>query len=199
MKWTRAVGHLRDLAEKCDELAEQANPVYRLRVVRLWAVGDVLGGVRDIDRLTVALEVDLPADEVPWLSEPVGAGHWAHATRVATNPITPLWRSTRAPVWNHRVDRPALLWDAATGVAEETLAALAEGRGEQVRTPAPSPDDLRARLEDELAVSLRALRGRTRGYEEARWRPGKLDPVADDLWRSADGYLDVLDALAGTP
>ncbi|WP_433263206.1 DUF7711 family protein [Actinosynnema sp. CS-041913] len=196
MKWTRAVQHLRDLAAKCAEL--DGVSIYRLRVVRLWAVGDILGPTRDLEQVTVALAVDLPVDEVPWRGEPIGAEHWANATRLAKNPIVPLWRSAHGPVWNHHIDRPALVWEAESGTAEETLTALAEGRGDQVRPPAPSADDLRKRLSDELAVSLRALRGRTRVYEERRWHPGKLTPVADDLWRASDGYLDILDAVART-
>ncbi|MBB5804860.1 hypothetical protein F4560_004628 [Saccharothrix ecbatanensis] len=55
-------------------------------------------------------------------------------------------------------------------------------------------DELRARLGEELAVSLRALRRQTRAYEEKRWSPGKLTTVSDALWRVSEGYLDVLDA-----
>jgi len=29
------------------------------------------------------------------------------------------------------------------------------------------------------------------------WRPGKLDPFADSLWRATDGYLDILDTVNG--
>jgi hypothetical protein len=42
---------------------------------------------------------------------------------------------------------------------------------------------------------MRSLRARTRHYEERRWSPGKLDPLADALWRATDGYLDVYDAI----
>jgi hypothetical protein len=194
VKWTRAVHHLESLAAKCAELA--GSPVQPLRVVRLLAVGDVLGEQRELDEVAVAIVVDLPAQDVPWLAEPRGAAHWANATRLHQNPIRPLWRSAHAPVWNHRIVRPAPLWDAATGVAQETLAALRDGVGERVREPAPTAEQLRARLADELAVSLRALREHTATYEAKRWTPGKLDPLADTLWRASAGYLDVLDACA---
>ena len=36
-----------------------------LRVVQLWAVGDILGTVRDVETVTVALAVDLPVGDVP--------------------------------------------------------------------------------------------------------------------------------------
>lgn len=196
MKWSRAVRHVEELAAKCDEMAGLPKTINPLRVVRLWAVGDVLGAVRDVELVTVAVEVDLPVDDVPWLSEPHGAEHWANATRVARNPVRALWRSSHGPVWNHRVERPALVWDSADGPVEQALAALAEGRGEQVRLPAPGAEELRERLRDELAVSLRALRRCTRAYEDKRWSPGKLTALSDALWRVSDGYLDVLDAVA---
>ncbi|MCC8251080.1 DUF7711 family protein [Saccharothrix luteola] len=195
MKWSRAVRHVEELAAKCGELASLPGSIHPLRAVRLWAVGDILGAPRDLEQVTVAVVVDLPVDDVPWLSEPHGSEHWANATRVARNPVRALWRSARAPVWNHHVDRPALVWDAADGLVEETVAALADGRGEQVRLPAPGADELRSRLRDELAVSLRALRRQTRAYEDRRWSPGKLTTVSDALWRVSDGYLDVLDAV----
>ncbi|HEV7896658.1 MAG TPA: hypothetical protein VGP31_02270 [Planosporangium sp.] len=166
-----------------------------MRVTQLWAVGDILGPARDLETVTVALSVDLPVDEVPWWSEPRGAQHWASAARLTTSPVLPWWRSAHALVWNHRIVRPALLWDDAGGVREDTLAALRDGRGESVRLAAPDPDLVRTRIQEELAVSLRALRARTQAYEDRRWSPGKLEPVADTLWRASNGYLDVLEAV----
>jgi hypothetical protein len=197
VKWTRAVHHLEALAQACAEMGTQPRSMFSLRVVQLWAVGDILGAVRDLETVTVALAVDLPVDDVPWLSEPPGVEHWGSATRLTKNPVIALWRSADAPVWNHRIDRPALLWDSASGVAHETLVALKDGRGERVRLPGPTPDELRAHLDDELTVSLRALRNAARAYEDRRWSPGKLESVADALWRASDGYLDMLDAVHG--
>jgi hypothetical protein len=197
MKWERAVHHVGSLAGACADLATRPSSIFPLRVTQLWVVGDLLGPPRDLDTVTVALGVDLPVEEVPWWSEPPGAQHWANATRLAKNPVLAWWRSAHAPVWNHRIDRPALVWDDAGGVREETLAALRDGRGESVRPAAPAPDLLRARLDEELAVSLRALHAHTRGYEDRRWSPGKLEPFADALWRASNGYLDVLDAVRG--
>jgi hypothetical protein len=195
VKWTRAVHHVRELGDKCAELAGKPPSLFPLRVVQLWAFGDILDAPRDLDWVQVALAVDLPAEDVPWLSEPVGAEHWANATRMSKNPLAAWWRSAHAPIWNHRVERPALVWDIDSGVAEETIAAIQDGRAEEVRSAAPTPDELGNRLDDELAGCLKALHQRTQLYEERRWSPGKLTPVADALWRSSDGYLDVLDAV----
>lgn len=195
MKWSRAVHHLETLAQSCADMATRPASIYPLRVNQLWAVGDILGAERDLDGITVALCVDLPADDVPWWSEPPGSQHWSNAVRLNKNPILAWWRSEHVAVWNHRIVRPALVWDAATGVAEQTLAALREHNGESVRVDGPTEDELRARLDDELAVSLRSLRACTETYEKRRWSPGKLEPHADALWRASDGYLDVREAL----
>ncbi|HKS98232.1 MAG TPA: hypothetical protein VJT31_01780 [Rugosimonospora sp.] len=176
-------------------MADRSASIFALRVTQLWAVGDILGPAQDLEVATVALCVDLPVDEVAWWSEPPGAQHWAYATRLAKNPVRPWWRSAHGPVWNHRIERPALVWDEADGVREGVLAAMREGRGEAVRIAAPAADEIRTRLEDELRVSLQALRACTQEYDERRWSPGKLAPLADALWRASDGYLDVRDAV----
>ncbi|WP_425560095.1 DUF7711 family protein [Kineococcus glutinatus] len=54
---------------------------------------------------------------------------------------------------------------------------------------------MRARLVDERAVGLRALRAATARYAERRWAPGKLEPLADAQHAAAGGHLEVLDAL----
>ena len=195
MKWSRAVHHLDTLAQTCAEMATRPDSIFPLKVAQMWAVGDILGGQQDLDVITVALAVDLPVDDVPWLGEPSGAQHWASATRLTKNPILPFWRSTRAPIWNHHIVRPALIWDSATGTAEETLAAVRTGDAEPFRLPAPTADELTARLTDELRVSLAALRVKSQTYDDRRWRPGKMEPVADALWLASAGYLEVLDAV----
>jgi hypothetical protein len=169
-------------------------PSFSLTVTQLWAVGDILGPQRDLDWVTVAICVDLPPDDVAWWTEPKGAQHWENAARLAKNPILAWWRSAHAPVWNHRIVRPALVWDA-DGVREDVLSALRDGRAESVRTDAPSEAELAARLQDELALSRKALAAATAEYDQRRWGPGKLEPYADALWRASDGYLDVLAAV----
>jgi hypothetical protein len=195
MKWARAVHHAESLAQTCAEMITRPSSIFPLRVTQLWAVGDLLGAPRDLESITVALCVDLPVDEVAWWTQPRGAQHWSNATRLAQAPVRAWWRSAHGPVWNHRIDRPGLLWDETDGLRRETIEALRDGRGEATRMAAPTGDEMRTRLHEELMVSLRALRACTQAYEERRWSPGKLEPVADALWRASDGYLDVRDAV----
>jgi hypothetical protein len=112
-----------------------------------------------------------------------------------------IWRSTRAPLWNHRIRRPLLIWDEQSmrdesgGVAAEGLSALRDGSAEALRLPEPTPGEMASRLEAELAASLRALGSTAAAYEQRRFSPGKLQPTADALWRASAGYLDVLGAV----
>lgn len=195
MKWSTAVQHVAALAAACAERAV-APPIIPLRVTQLWAAGDILGPPRDLDVVTVALCVDLPVADVPWWSIPPAGEAWANSTRLSKNPILPWWRSAHAPVWNHRIVRPLLVWDQRTGVDEGSLTALREGRGLAAGLPEPTAAQLADRLRDELTLSLAALQARTREYDERRWSPGRLESIADPLHRAADGYLDVLDALS---
>ena len=167
-----------------------------LPVTGLWVFGDLLGEPQDLSHVQVAVVVDLPVADVPWLDLPHGAQHWSMAVRLK-EPLSSFWRSAAGPVWNHVISRPALIWDTEGGVREATLEALRDGRGVDVRTDGPTPEELRAQLDVELAVSLQSLRRQHRAYDDKRWRPGKLEPYADSLWRATDGYLDLLDAVNG--
>lgn len=163
-----------------------------LRVVQLWVFGEMLDHQQDIDFVSVALAVDLPPDDVPWYCRPQGADQWANATRLTKNPFNAHWRSANAPVWNHHIERPVLVWSLDDGVLAEAIAGIRDG--DPPRLPAPTAEESRIRLADDLAVSLRCVRARTVEYDDRRWRPGKLTPVADALWEATAGYLDLLDA-----
>ncbi len=197
MKWTTAVGHVRGLAEKCGEMAQLQTSIGVLPVTGLWAVGDILETPRDLDWVTVALVVDLPASEVPWFCTPRGAQHWLQATSVSKNPLVVWWRSAHAPVWNHRILRPVLIWDLSDGLRQNALDALRDGQGADLGDPAPQPDEFSARMAAELAVSTSALTARSADYEAKRWSRTPLERVADPLFDASLGYLDVLEGQSG--
>jgi len=196
MKWSRAVHHLEELAHSCADMAGRPTTIFPLRVTSLWGFGDVLDTQDDLDWLSIVLAVDLPAEDVAWYCPPAGAEHWSNATRMSKNPVAAMWRSTRAPLWNHHIRRPLLIWDESGTPEESTaiLAALRHGTAEALRQPAPTPAELATRLEAEQAVSLQALQAATETYDQRRFTPGKLQPVADTLYQATAGYLDVLTA-----
>jgi hypothetical protein len=195
MKWSRAVHHLEELALTCADMAGRPATIFPLKVTQLWTYSDVLTSQADVDALRVVLAVDLPIDDVAWFCAPAGAEHWSHATALSKNPVVAMWRSTRAPVWNHRIRRPLLIWDESVEVTPEALAAIRDGTAEELRLSEPTPAEMQTRLEAELATSHRALASATTSYEQRRFSPGKLEPVADRLWRSAQGYIDVSAAI----
>jgi hypothetical protein len=201
MKWSRAVHHLEELAGVCADMATRPATIFPLRVTALWTFGEVLAGSHDdLEHLPVVLEVDLPIDEVAWLCLPKGADHWSHAAGLSKKPVVTTWRSTRAPVWNHRIRGPLRIWDehgnldGSGDIRVDALSALRDGTSEGLRLPEPAASEMASRLRDELAVSRRALGSTTSAYEERRFAPGKLEPIADALWRASAGYLDVLTA-----
>ena len=197
MKWLTAVGHVRRLAEQCAEMAELPSRFQAVPVSALWAVGDVLGEACDLDWVKVALSVDLPVGEVPWFCTPDGAAQWSEATRLSKNPVGVWWRSVHAPIWNHRIVCPVLIWDRASGVREDALAALRDGRGAELVQARPTAEEFAGRMADELAVSRAALVARTADYDAKRWGRTRLEKIADPLFEASLGYLDVLEALPG--
>jgi len=205
MKWSRAVHHLEGLAHTCAEMATRPATIFPLRVTALWAFGEVLTSQDDLARLRIVLAVDLPAEDVAWLCPPHGAEHWSHAAGLSKKPVVAHWRSTRAPLWNHRIRGPLLIWDehgirdGSGEVTVDAFAALRNGTTGALRLPEPAPGELASRLEAELAVSLQALESATATYERRRFSPGKLEPVADALWNAGAGYLDVLSSRWSGP
>lgn len=194
MKWSRAVHHLEQLARVCADMDGRPAAIFPLKVSALWTFGEVLSSRDDLGALRVVLAVDLPVDDVPWFCPPPGAEHWSHGAGLSKSPVTATWRSTRAPLWNHHIRGPLLIWDESGDVTARSLSALRAGTADELRLPEPSPEEMASRLEAELAVSFRTLGSATSLFEERRFRPGRLEPFADALWRASAGYLDVLGA-----
>jgi hypothetical protein len=201
MKRSRALHHLRALAEACLTMSERPASIFPLRVVALWAAGEVLEPRESVDVLVVALQADVPAASTPWLCPPPGAAHWANAVRLPKLPVVAHWRSAQAPVWNHELVRPLRVWSATDGVSAPALAAL-DGPDhaalEALREPAPAAAELHDRLVDELRIAQTAVRERSADYQQRRWAPGRLEPVADALADAVQGWLDLQDAMAAT-
>jgi hypothetical protein len=192
MDWSRAVHHVEVAGAECARMA--ALPVATVPVVvsQLWVFGDILGEPRDLDRVSVALVIDLPPEQVAWLARPAAAEHWLRMTRLVKNPLLVRWRPASLPVWNHRIARPLLAWELELGLQEAALVALREGRGTEAAEPEPSPDALAARLGVERDLALENVRACTAAYGDRQWGPTKLGPTADALWNACEGYLDVL-------
>ena len=193
MNWSRAVHHVEASAGECQRIHELPSTMVPVRVTQMWVFGGVLGPPSDLETVSLALSLDLPAEDVAWLTSPPAATHWLNMTRLPKSPVRVWWRSARAPVWNHRIVHPLLVWSSTDGVIERALTALREGIGEAAGLAAATPAEREIQLSSELAISLSTLRARTADYEARQRGPTKLGPTADALWQAADGYLDLLD------
>ena len=184
--------HVEVAGSECARMATLPAVTVPVVVSQLWVFGDILGEPRDLDRVCVALVVDLPPAQVAWLARPAAAEHWLRMTRLVKNPLLVRWRPASLPVWNHRIVGPLLVWDLDLGVRDAALVALREGRGAEAGDPVPSPDALAVRLDEERDLALENVRACTAAYGDRQWGPTKLGPTADALWSACEGYLDVL-------
>jgi hypothetical protein len=202
VKRSTAVRHLVEMTADCEALNERLDVVdSTMRVTQLWAYGDILdpratwGDDRTFTRAAVVVTV--PESETAWLAPPAGLEWAGSMVRWDKRPVHVVWRSADAPVWNHLVRRPLLLWEAGTGPSALAIEALRDGADlAPLRLPEPSEDELRERLEREAAVSLAAVRRAADEFERKRWRRADHLQLADSLWAVTQGYLDVLDALS---
>jgi hypothetical protein len=162
--------------------------------------GDLLEPAIDsLEVVDVAIVAELPAGEMTWLSLPRAAVGFATVTGLDKLPITRAWLPAAWPVWNHAIGRPVRIW-GRSGSEEAVLAALTDGTDiEAHRLDDPSIDVYREQLLTELAASLTHLRRVTDGYWEPAWRAvhkGFGLYAQDHLWRAAQGYLELRDAIA---
>lgn len=191
------------MAEGCAELnGRLAGIDSTLRLVSFWTFGQVLeppaGWPKDLDYVFAAAAVTLPEDELVWYGRPTGVTWLESMLRGDKRPVHTMWRSAEAPVWNHFVARPMLLWDEAAGVRHLALEALLEGHGlDHHREPEPTPTERRQRLEREAEASLAAMTRSVKDYDEHRWSRRELRDHAEPLWEATAGYLDVREALRG--
>ncbi|NIZ91127.1 DUF7711 family protein [Kineococcus rubinsiae] len=191
MKWSTAVQKVEQVNAACQAMARTPPGIVPLRVTSAWLCGGVLEGPRDdLEAVAVALAVE---EDVAWGTSPHGAGQWLNASKLLTAPVRLVWRPARA-VANHAVVRPLRCWYLDDGPDEAVLAAVRAGAAGALRPPPPSPDEAAARLADDLATSLAALRRSTADVVEHRFSPGSPQRRADALADAAAGYLELLDA-----
>ncbi|WP_395116367.1 DUF7711 family protein [Antrihabitans spumae] len=91
------------------------------------------------------------------------------------------------------IREPVRIWSREGGIDDKVLDALAEKRFGDV----PRPEFDKALLADELAATLKHLRGVSDEYWDSKWRrahSGNGRYPENTLWDAVFGYLDLLDA-----
>jgi len=165
-------------------------------LVAVYAFGDVLGGADPLDRVQVAVVINLPPEEVPWGSTPDGTEWLADQLRLSKGGYEYWWRSHLDPVWNHYIRSPVRIW-SQDGTESAALDALAARQLSRLRRLTATPADEHLQLRDDLDAALRHLREVRDSYWQHEWRRehrGFGRYPENELWEAVEGYLDILDA-----
>jgi hypothetical protein len=201
MRYARAVEKIRILAGACEDVTKRL-PVEEPFVREAYVFGDVLRGADPLEAAEVVLVLNLPPEEVIWESTPEGTLWLADYLRLSKGGFAYFWRSHRDPVSNHYIRGPVRFWSCAEGIDEDVLRALAERRFDDLPRVRSSPQAERGQLSGELEVALSRLRSVHASYWEYGWRRenrGGGRYPEHVLWEAVQGYLELLDAIGGTP
>jgi len=194
MRYETAVGRLRTIADRC----QQASGLWddEPLLTGAYAFGAVLDRRADVDVVQVAFVLDLPPEELTWLSQPQSCVGLPRLLQIDKAPVDWYWRPKLWPVSNHLIDRPLRIW-SADGPEVAALDALARGDAETLRVPAPTAIEARVQRATELEASLAHLRAVEVAYWEREWRKehrGFGVYPENHLWDAVHGYLDLLAA-----
>lgn len=198
MKRSTAIRHLAELAEAASDGLGLRGTNIGWPLEELWATGELLGFADPIEVGTVVLVFDVPAEEMPWLARHP-TGEWVgQQLRLGKRPMQWYYRPAARPVWNHELRRLVRFWSADGGCDDDVIEALGSRRLDGLAVVEPSPQELRAQLSEELAVSHQHLRGMLDRYWDHPWRKehkGFDESPEDHLWRAASAVSDMQDAL----
>ena len=74
-------------------------------MVAAYVFGAVLDRVSELEVVQLALVVDEPPEDVPWMSRPARLEALASLCRFDKLPMSWRWRPAEWPVWNHEINR----------------------------------------------------------------------------------------------
>lgn len=192
MKYSTAVGRLRQIAADCERLK-----TWHTDLVGAYVYGEMLSNPEAIEWIPLAFTVDFPGASLPWMVEPPELLGLAQTLRLDKVQVSRHWRPAEEPVWNHRI-RPVLqFWNRHDGPRDSALDALADGRVADLELENPSADEVNARVAEERERSLRYLRDISSRFWDQNWRrshKGLGSYPEDHLHRAVEGYLDLLDS-----
>lgn len=195
MKRSTAISRLAGVAAELERSKLWPGPA----VVAGYIFGGMLQPVGEVERVQIALAVDEPAEDVPWLSHPTALEALASLLRLDKLPMAWWWRPVSWPIWNHEISRAVRFWSAAAGLDQEVFDALTAGRIDQLQFDEPSDvEQLVKQLFLERDVGRRHLADAVAGFYDREWRrehTGDGVYPGDHLWWAAAGYLDFDNAV----
>jgi hypothetical protein len=199
VKYSTAVGRLRAVGADLDRLAGFDDDCL---LEEAWVFGGLLDGPDQLEFVSLALVVDLPAEEVTWCARPSPAESLASFLRFEKYPLRWFWRPTVWPVWNHVIDRAVRFWSKGAGTDKAALETLARRRFEDLTMVAPpDAEALRGQLLIDYEAARLHLRDVVDRYGEPGWRrehKGFGVYPEDHLWWAARGFLELETALKNT-
>jgi hypothetical protein len=195
VKYSTAVARLRSCAVDLDRLAGFTDEPL---VLEAWVFGELLELPDELEVVSLALVIDLPAQDVTWRARPTPAEAAAALLHFEKYPLRWFWRPSVWPVWNHAIERAVRFWSQA-GTDTTALDALAHGDVAVLRVVRPpSAGALREQLVIEHEAARDHLRDVLERYDDREWQHDHhgfgLRPE-DHLWCAAQGFLDLDAAL----
>lgn len=196
VKRSTAINRLGDVADALDRAVQWPGPP----VVAAYVFGAVLDRVSELEVVQLALVVDEPPEDVPWMSRPARLEALASLCRFDKLPMSWRWRPAEWPVWNHEISRAVRFWSSGGGRDDVALSALADvsRSGAPVEEPG-SPEALARQLTIERDISRANLASVRAQFYDRDWRrehSGAGTHPEDHLWWATAGFLDLDDAIA---
>ena len=195
MKRSTAIGRLNDVAAELDRARQWSE----VSVIAGYVYGALVDGDDELEYVSIALVVDEPADDVPWLSRPAHLEALAKFIRLDKLPIVWRWRPAEWPVWNHQIPRAACFWTRDNGRDEHVIEALALDRSMTSSSPSPqTPTPCENRSRPSVQRARRHLASVTNSFGDRDWRRDHKGDGAypeDTLWAAAAGFVELDDWL----
>jgi hypothetical protein len=195
MKYSTAVGRLRTVAEELTSHAAWRDDL----IVEAYVYGELLDAPPTLERVALALVVDLPLEEVTWLAHPAAPEAAVSLLRFDKYPITWRWRPLAWPVWNHEIVGPVRFWSVKDGADEATLDALAQRALDSMERSLPKDEEtFLAQLRIERDAAKNHLASVVDSYHDRDWRKGHKGfgvYPEDHLWWETRGFLDLDEAV----
>jgi hypothetical protein len=195
VRYTTAVGRLRTVASDLSAQAEWRDSL----IVRAYVYGELLDALPKLEWISLALVVDLPAEEVTWLAHPAAPEAAVSLLGFDKYPISWRWRPLAWPVWNHEIVGPVRFWSMEGGADESTLDALADRRLDHLERSVPSEEEtFVAQLRIERNAARKHLESVVDSYHDRDWRKSHKGfgvYPEDHLWWATKGLLDLDNAI----
>ncbi|CAM2974228.1 hypothetical protein [Skermania piniformis] len=198
MKRSTAVRNLAEVASTATSSARLRDADIGWPLRELWVSGQLLESADILEWGSVILVLDLPAAGLPWLVQPPALDWVRERLRLGKRPLEWCYRPREWPAWNPRHRRVARFWTERDGVDDTALDALHRGEVDQLDVQAPTDDEFRTQLTEELGCSWDHLRAVLDSYWEQDWRRAQhsLETSPEEqLWRGAEAVSQIREAL----